>query len=54
MVQRTLASKNVLHAKGGTIFYGYLKFTPLFLMVFPGMAARLEIKYQFNYFLITT
>ncbi len=40
MVQRTLASKNVLHAKAGSIFYGYLKLTPLFLMIFPGMAAR--------------
>ncbi len=40
MVQRTLASKSILHAKAGTIFYGYLKLTPLWLMVFPGMAAR--------------
>ena len=40
MVQRTLASKNILHAKGASVVYGYLKLLPLYLMVFPGMASR--------------
>lgn len=39
-VQRSLASKNMSHAKGSCIFASYLKFLPLWLMVFPGMAAR--------------
>ncbi|XP_064104954.1 sodium/myo-inositol cotransporter 2-like isoform X2 [Macrobrachium nipponense] len=41
IVQRTLASRSVLHAKGGTILAAYLKFLPLWVMVFPGMAARI-------------
>ncbi|XP_027234527.2 sodium/mannose cotransporter SLC5A10 [Penaeus vannamei] len=40
MVQRTLASKNIVHAKGGCLLAAYLKFLPMFLIVFPGMAAR--------------
>ncbi|XP_074640673.1 sodium/glucose cotransporter 4-like isoform X2 [Tubulanus polymorphus] len=41
IVQRALAAKNLSHAKGGTILAGYLKFLPLFLLVFPGMMARI-------------
>ncbi|XP_042858016.1 sodium/glucose cotransporter 4-like [Penaeus japonicus] len=41
MVQRTLASKNVVHAKGGCLLAAYLKFFPMFLIVLPGMAARI-------------
>ncbi|XP_068227317.1 sodium/glucose cotransporter 1-like isoform X2 [Palaemon carinicauda] len=41
IVQRTLASKSVVHAKGGTILAAYLKFLPLWVMVFPGMASRI-------------
>lgn len=41
IVQRTLASKSILDAKGGTILAAYLKFLPLWVMVFPGMAARI-------------
>jgi uncharacterized sodium:solute symporter family permease YidK len=40
MVQRTLAAKSLIHAKGGAILAGYLKILPLFLMVFPGMISR--------------
>lgn len=40
IVQRTLASKSMLHAKGGTVMAAYLKFLPLWVMVFPGMIAR--------------
>jgi len=40
IVQRALASKDMSHAKGACIFAGYLKLLPLFIMVLPGMAAR--------------
>ncbi|CAG0900461.1 unnamed protein product [Darwinula stevensoni] len=40
IVQRALAAKDMIHAKSGCIFAAYLKFLPLFLLVFPGMAAR--------------
>ncbi|KAH9378469.1 hypothetical protein HPB48_016551 [Haemaphysalis longicornis] len=40
IVQRSLSAKNLSHAKAGSILTGYLKILPLFLMVFPGMAAR--------------
>ncbi|KAF0296953.1 Sodium/glucose cotransporter 4 [Amphibalanus amphitrite] len=40
IVQRTLASKNMVHAKGGVVLAAALKFLPLFLLIFPGMAAR--------------
>ncbi|CAF3600986.1 unnamed protein product [Rotaria sp. Silwood1] len=41
IVQRTLAAKNLSHARAGCLFAGLLKFLPLFLMVFPGMVARI-------------
>ena len=37
MVQRTLAAKSLSHAQGGTLFAGYLKILPLFMIVIPGM-----------------
>jgi len=40
IVQRALASKNYSHAKAGCIMAGYLKFLPLWLIVIPGMIAR--------------
>ena len=40
IVQRSLASKDMTHAKGGTILACYLKLLPMWIMVFPGMAAR--------------
>ncbi|XP_039252114.2 sodium/glucose cotransporter 4-like [Styela clava] len=40
LVQRSLASKNLLHAKGGSVLAALLKITPLFLMVMPGMISR--------------
>jgi len=40
-VQRVLASKNYSHAKAGCIIAGYLKFLPLWLIVIPGMIARI-------------
>ena len=40
IVQRALAAKNLSNAKAGTMLAGYLKFLPLWLIVFPGMIAR--------------
>ena len=40
IVQRALAAKNLTHARAGCLLAGYLKFLPLFLMVFPGMVGR--------------
>ncbi|XP_071481431.1 sodium/myo-inositol cotransporter 2-like [Diadema antillarum] len=40
IVQRSLAAKNVTHAKGGSLLAGYLKLLPQFLIVMPGMIAR--------------
>lgn len=40
-MQRALAAKNLSHAKAGTILAGYLKFLPLWIMVFPGMISRI-------------
>lgn len=40
MVQRALAAKSLSHAQGGTLFAGYLKLLPLFIMVMPGMISR--------------
>ncbi|XP_004705765.1 sodium/myo-inositol cotransporter 2 [Echinops telfairi] len=40
IVQRTLAAKNLSHAKGGSLLAAYLKVLPLFMMVFPGMISR--------------
>jgi uncharacterized sodium:solute symporter family permease YidK len=48
IVQRALAAKNLTHAQAGCILAGYLKFFPLFLMVFPGMIGR--ILFNGNYF----
>ncbi len=40
IVQRALASKSMAHAKGATVFAGFLKILPMFIMVFPGMISR--------------
>ncbi|XP_067122595.1 sodium/glucose cotransporter 4-like [Centruroides vittatus] len=41
IVQRALSARSMVHAKAGCILAGYLKLTPLFLLVLPGMAARI-------------
>lgn len=41
MVQRMLAAKSLSHAQGGTLFAGYLKIFPLFIIVMPGMISRI-------------
>ncbi|XP_043965203.1 sodium/myo-inositol cotransporter-like [Gambusia affinis] len=40
IVQRVLAAKNIVHAKGSTIMAGFLKILPMFIMVMPGMISR--------------
>ncbi|XP_058536539.1 sodium/myo-inositol cotransporter 2 isoform X2 [Ochotona princeps] len=41
IVQRSLAAKNLSHAKGGSLMASYMKVLPLFIMVFPGMVSRI-------------
>ncbi|PAA78106.1 hypothetical protein BOX15_Mlig023708g3, partial [Macrostomum lignano] len=41
IVQRALSAKSLAHAQGGTLLAGYIKLTPLFLMVVPGMISRI-------------
>ncbi|KAJ8026497.1 Sodium/myo-inositol cotransporter 2 [Holothuria leucospilota] len=40
IVQRALSAKNVDHAKAATVLGGWLKLTPFFLIVLPGMVSR--------------
>jgi len=40
LVQRSLSARNLSHVKAACILASYLKILPLFLMIFPGMAAR--------------
>ncbi|RWS09384.1 sodium/glucose cotransporter 4-like protein [Dinothrombium tinctorium] len=40
IVQRALSAKNLSHAKSGCLLAAVLKLLPLYLIVFPGMAAR--------------
>ena len=37
IVQRVLSAKNIQNARRGTMFGGFLKITPLFIFVFPGI-----------------
>jgi uncharacterized sodium:solute symporter family permease YidK len=41
IVQRTLAAKNMTHLKLGVLVCGYLKMLPLFIMIMPGMIAKM-------------
>ena len=40
IVQRVLSARSLDHARASTTFAGFLKITPVFLMVFPGLVAR--------------
>ncbi|MBL8205829.1 MAG: sodium:solute symporter [Blastocatellia bacterium] len=40
IVQRVLSAKDIAHAKAGTIFAGFLKVLPVFMLIVPGMIAR--------------
>ncbi|XP_039249944.2 sodium/mannose cotransporter SLC5A10-like isoform X1 [Styela clava] len=46
IVQRTLAAKNLTHAKGGALLCSYLKILPMFLMVMVGMISRAKFPEQ--------
>lgn len=39
IVQRVLSAKNLNHARAGTIFAGFLKILPVFILVLPGIIA---------------
>ena len=41
IVQRTLAAKDLSNAKLGCVLAGFIKITPMFLIVMPGMIARI-------------
>lgn len=41
IVQRLLAAKSLSHAQGATLMAGFIKILPLFMMVMPGMIARI-------------
>ncbi|XP_067300169.1 sodium/myo-inositol cotransporter [Pseudorasbora parva] len=41
IVQRVLAAKNIIHAKGSTLMAGVLKILPMFIIVIPGMISRI-------------
>ncbi|KAM9211246.1 LOW QUALITY PROTEIN: sodium/glucose cotransporter 2-like [Leptosomus discolor] len=41
IVQRCLAGRSLTHVRAGCVVCGYLKVLPMFLMVLPGMAARI-------------
>ncbi|NOT62319.1 MAG: sodium/solute symporter, partial [Acidobacteria bacterium] len=40
IVQRTLAAKSIADAKGGTVLAGFLKILPVFMLIIPGVIAR--------------
>jgi SSS family solute:Na+ symporter len=40
IVQRVLSAKNITQARAGSIFAGYLKILPVFILVLPGLIAR--------------
>lgn len=40
IVQRALGAKSIEHGQWGSIFAGFLKLSPLFIMIFPGAMAR--------------
>ncbi|CAN9505867.1 unnamed protein product [Ophioblennius macclurei] len=41
IVQRSLAAKNLTHAKGGSLLAAYIKFLPFFVIMLPGMISRI-------------
>nr|XP_046272267.1 sodium/myo-inositol cotransporter 2 [Scatophagus argus] len=41
IVQRSLAAKNLTHAKGGSLLAAYMKILPFFAIMLPGMISRI-------------
>jgi solute:Na+ symporter, SSS family len=48
IVQRVLSAKDEGHARAGTIFAGYLKILPVFILVLPGLIAFALYRDAFN------
>src|SRR6201997_1940765 len=48
IVQRVLSAKDEGHAKAGTIFAGFLKILPVFMLVLPGMIALALYRNSFH------
>ncbi|MBN1292288.1 MAG: sodium:solute symporter [Candidatus Latescibacteria bacterium] len=40
IVQRALGAKNLTHSRGSALFAAFLKITPIFILVLPGLIAR--------------
>ena len=40
-MQRTLAAKNLTHAKGGCVMAGLVKILPMYMIVMVGMISRI-------------
>ena len=49
MVQRVLSAKSEGHAKAATIFAGFLKILPVFILVLPGLIAMALYRDLFNF-----
>src|SRR5581483_323841 len=49
IVQRVLSAKDEGHAKAGTIFAGFLKILPVFILVLPGVMALALYRDLFNF-----
>jgi len=48
IVQRCLSARNIMHAKGGTLFASALKFLSLPMFVLPGMVSRVLYPSKFR------
>ena len=49
IVQRCLAAKNMVNAKGGVVVAMFFKLLPFWLMIMPGMAARVLFPGEFTF-----
>jgi len=49
IVQRVLSAKDEAHAKAGTIFAGFLKILPVFILVLPGLIALALYRQLFQF-----
>lgn len=50
IVQRCLAAKNMINAKAGIVLAMIIKLFPLWLMIIPGMAARVLFAGKWTFF----
>jgi uncharacterized sodium:solute symporter family permease YidK len=54
IVQRALAARNMANAQGATLLAGFLKLSPLFLIIIPGMISRVLYTGKISVTLTTT